>query len=311
MSRFFMKFCIVKIIAASTLWICLPATAQLGRGAEGANRRMVAGGSGYGAVAGKFFEPDFNVPETNTNRSSPSFYLGGRSGAGTNLEVDAGYYWDSEPVRERSGRRRILLQPGWSRFLRVSDSRYSGANGWYSPAVNPRRIARGGLNAGVTMQFVIRDGAVELTVSGADAWNKTALIANRNFSAASVRAMNVKRVIALTQGSGVVLDGSWSHNNVFTGGNVARWSRSTLGQLTYTWQGRWTADDNPNLFTPNRDRADNWIVDFAAPDRRTGNGGTTTNTARRYNNETVHMSLLDRRPGVAGRLTMPGYQGNY
>jgi hypothetical protein len=166
----------------------------------------------------------------------------------------------------------------------------------------------------VRLTFTMYDGFLVLSATGGDNFAFTQNITGyQRFPNALIRGMDAKRVIGITQRR-FRLDNSWSHNNIFNNGNVATWGRGANGVIQYRWLGRWPAAGNAREFDPtNRDGANNWVVDFAAPYQRANDAaGTTPNAAARYNAETVHISLLRRPPGLAGLRAMRGrgYLGN-
>lgn len=78
---------------------------NLGRRAFGVNRRVTSTQNNFVGIRGEFTVPIIFVPEPNTARSKPTFYLGSLT---DDVVIDAGVQWESE----RAG-----VRAGWTLFI--------------------------------------------------------------------------------------------------------------------------------------------------------------------------------------------------
>lgn len=153
--------------------------------------------------------------------------------------------------------------------------------------------------------------------------------------------MAVKRVIALTQQGASVNDGSYSHSNVFSGGQISKGAKDDDGNLIAApEEGGWplsaVAQGETGYAPGGKDGDDNWVIDFDYtgmpgpnlvpgtpypgpdgttiipaptydPNGRKKSDGTYRHRqdAARYPAETVHINLKKAVP-VEGEPIRPG-----
>lgn len=333
-----------------------------GTGVNGVNRRVKTNGEGYGEVSGTFTEPDFHVPgaysgdsyifDTNEHHSKPSFYFGSSS-ASSQIEVDAGFQWEFDT--------RYGLKPGWVAFV-ASNSSFTN---YSTDLFNVWRTPKGSLGSAKMTYRVNNNGRVVLYVGGLSSaeptnfnmgWNGNAkpafddgtagqkvfpTDANNVITSTAISDMAVKRVVAMTQSSGVYKDGSYMRNTTFSGGQILKVKTDAKGNVVFPISylvptGGWplsavdqsqTGYDTPGSaydYSLSSDDKRRWIVDFdfdgmAAPPQRPltlrgpGDPSYPTGLYRdvevpaRYPNETVHITLQDVSPVAKGEPLRRGY----
>jgi hypothetical protein len=311
----------VSILGALLMFFVFNATAQAQDvGENGANRR-VESPVRYGGVRGTFSEPSFNAKFTTSqtnNIDTPQMYVGLKGP----FEVDAGLSW--LPTLNSDGTK--TDNPNhWYAFMRCALIYETEGATYQRLFVNgmPWFVNRGDLNR-VKVQFWVRGntttGLTHLYL--AITYNNTIYEKAKDITLPSsqidVSVMQVKRVTAMTQKSGVSLDGSFLTGASFTEGEVERIMVSPTGTLVGdgVWSNWDTVGGYNDHFIPFGhygetginpiDPKQPWIIDCWSPHQRHNETssllyGLASNGATLFSNETVNIHMFKRVPVKATR----------